>query len=98
MADAAQEAHGQIRALVWRDYDRFIRAIRDDRALGPVPELEIHFDRYGGGPTLRIAEEDVSGLQIAKLSEMVGQDFDVRLEGGRLEVFCPAWPPDAIPF
>lgn len=94
-----QEAQARLRGLVWDELQRVVTAIRVENALGVQPALVIRFDRHGGdGPRLILDEEELSGLALAKLSELAGQNLELELVAGKLELSSVSWPPDRLPF
>jgi hypothetical protein len=93
-----QEAKERIEQAVWDELLRVVRAIRVDRAIGVTPELAIKDSYARNGPALVIDEEDVAPLALAQLSDLIGQNLDLRLEDGRLLISSPSWPHDDIPF
>lgn len=92
-------AKERIEQLVWDELLRVVKAIRVDRTLGATLNLSIKIDGFSAnGPALVIAEEDVAALAVAELADLIGQDLDLCLEGGRLLVYSPSWRHDEIPF
>lgn len=90
-------AQQRLEGMVWDELLRVVKAIRVDNALGVNPELLITVSRYGG-PALVIDEEEVAPLTIVTLQEMIGQNLDVELYNGRLNIYSPSWAPSRIPF
>lgn len=93
-----RQAKAAIESAVWDEIHRVVKAIRVDGELGVQPKLSIRLDRFSGGPALRIEEDEVEALTLAKLNEIVGQDLQIELQEGRIELTSPSWPPDRIPF
>lgn len=96
--DERAAAKARIQAHVWDELQRVVTAIRIDNALGVAPALVIRLDRFGGGPALRIEDDHLDGLPLAKLQELAGQDIEVAFVAGRIELSSPSWAPDRIPF
>lgn len=94
-----EEARQRIVDLTWDEMLRVVKAIRAGEPQGfAAVDLTIKLDRFGGGPALVIAEATVDSRTIAQLQELAGQNLDLRLDEGRIELYCPSWPPDRIPF
>jgi hypothetical protein len=99
--DEREAAHERIQKLVWDDLRRVTVAIRTGgiRFLSRDAKLRIDLGRLAsGGPALVIDEEEINGIALAMLADVVGQNLELELYDGRLNIFSPSWEPDRIPF
>lgn len=97
--DEREQARRRIAEMALDEFKRVLIAINLDGALGNVQlPLALRLGKYGQGPELVIDEEDVGGLLLGQLQDLIGQNLDIELKDGRLTIFCPSWPPDRIPF
>ena len=95
--DEQRRAQDAIESAVWDELHRVVAAIRTENAIGMQPDMSITLSRYGG-PALVIQEEEITGMQLALLSDLCGQNLDVELFEGRMTIYSASWRPDRIPF
>jgi hypothetical protein len=88
---AERRPHLRVLDLAFGEFRRLIGAIFVDHALGlPVaPGCSLRIEPSLAQLSL-IIHGDLTGLELANLQELCGQNLDVRYHEGELEVFCPS--------
>ncbi len=85
-----QTPQQRILSLAFTEFHELVAAVFVDGALGrPAPAMAIRLNANHGAISI-VVLDDLSGLQLAQLNELCGQNLEIRHRGGELIIACPS--------